>query len=303
MRTCRLGLIAVGIIVLYQSKSNRLIVSAQGKPSTRDAVRMVIAEFDRANLVGLGERHWSREDSEFRLQVIRDPDFSKSVNDIVIEFGNPLYQAVLDRYIGGEDVPHSELSKVWELTTQSNSSVWRSPIYEELITTVRVVNATLPPERRLRVVAGDYPADAMYLQKMEAVDRDAAAASTIRREVLEKKHKALVIFGARHLIRNDPRRIVSLMKDDPRAKWFIVAPAGGPGLPVAIASHPGNAESPAFLMTTGQVGRVYAGYLTLDPNVRWDYAPERATIGPMIDACLYFGSEAPQLVPMAKAGN
>ncbi len=31
------------------------------------------------------------EDSQFRLRLIRDPEFSRKVNDIVIEFGNPLY--------------------------------------------------------------------------------------------------------------------------------------------------------------------------------------------------------------------
>ncbi len=276
---------------------------AQGTPGGGDAVRKVISAFDRVNLVGLGERHWSREDSEFRLQVIRDPEFSKRVNDIVIEFGNPLYQAVLDRYVDGEDVAHSELSKVWELTTQSNSksSVWRSPIYEELITTVRNVNRALPPNRRLRIIAGDYPADESYFQKMRAVDRDGAAANAIQREVLDKKHKALVIFGAKHLLRTEPHRIVGLLKDDSRASWFIVASTGGPGLPAAIASHSATLANPALFPTTGQVGKVYAGYLMLDTK-GWDQTPGRATIGPMMDACLYFGSEEPQVVRIPGTG-
>jgi len=211
---------------------------------TGNALRQVIAALDRVNLVGLGERHGSREDSEFRLQLIRGPEFAKKVNDIVTEFGNPLYQAALDRYINGADVEYSELSKVWELTTQGDSApqgrftVWRSPIYEELITTVRDVNRDLPLSRRLRVVAGDYPADTTCFQNLRPVDRDAAAASAIQREVLDKKHKALLIFGVRDLLRTDPIRIVALLKDDPRARWFIVAWTGGPGLPAAIASHP-----------------------------------------------------------------
>jgi hypothetical protein len=278
------------------------IALAQGMPRTGNALRQVIAAFDRVNLVGLGERHASREDSEFRLQLIRDPEFSKTVNDIVIEFGNPLYQAALDRYINGEDVAHSELSKVWELTTQGDStplghsSAWRAPIYEELIVTVRNVNRNLPLNRRLRIVAGDYPVDADYFRNLRPVDRDAAAANAIQREVLDRKHKALVIFGARHFLRTDPQRIVALLKDDPRASWFIVASTGGPGLPAALASHRATLTNPVLLMTTGEVGKVYAGYLMLDPKGLWDVTPGRATLGPMIDACLYFGNEEPQCI-------
>jgi hypothetical protein len=293
-------LYVLGIVCFGQMMLGSPIALAQDMPDTGDALRKVIAAFDRVNLVGLGERHWSREDSEFRLQLIRDPEFSKRVNDIVIEFGNPLYQAVLDRYVNGEEVAHSELSQVWELTTQGQSSVWRSPIYEDLITTVRYVNRDLPLNRRLRIIAGDYPADAMYFQKMHPVDRDAAAANAIQREVLDKKHKALVIFGAMHLIRTEPHGIVGLLKEDSRANWFLVAPAGGPGLPSAIASHPATLSNPALIMTAGEVGKVYSGYLMLDPRGLWDVTPGRAMIGPMFDACLYFGNETPQVVPMPR---
>jgi len=57
---------------------------------TQDAVQGVIGAFKGANLVALGERHWAREDSEFRLKLIRDPAFAATVTDIVIEFANPL---------------------------------------------------------------------------------------------------------------------------------------------------------------------------------------------------------------------
>jgi hypothetical protein len=44
-----------------------------------DPVRTVIAAFDRVNLVGLGERHGALEDSQFRLRLIRDPEFSSFI--------------------------------------------------------------------------------------------------------------------------------------------------------------------------------------------------------------------------------
>lgn len=217
-----------------------------------DPVQAVIAAFDRFNLVGLGERHGVLEDSKFRLKLIRDPAFSRKVNDVVIEFGNPRYQSVLDRFVNGEDVSHAELSKVWQDTTQKESGIWNSPIYEDLIVAVRSVNVILPPERRLRVLAGDYPIDWSELDVEKArpfprsdviqalwgkIDRDVAAATVIRREVLDKNRKALVIFGGNHFFRNDPKELVNLFKEDLRARWFSINSISGEGIPDVIAAH------------------------------------------------------------------
>ena len=60
-----------------------------------DPIQAIVAAFDRVNLVALGERHWALEDAQFRLQLIRGPGFAQTVDDIVIEFANPLHQALL----------------------------------------------------------------------------------------------------------------------------------------------------------------------------------------------------------------
>lgn len=48
-----------------------------------------------------------------KLAVPLDPIDGKVVNDIVVEFGNSLYQDVMDRYVRGEDVRYSTLRQVW----------------------------------------------------------------------------------------------------------------------------------------------------------------------------------------------
>jgi len=80
------------------------IGSAQSKETRFDAVRTIISEFNRATFVGLGELHSGVADSEFRKKLIRDREFCRKVNDIVVEFANPLYQSVLDRFVNGEDL-------------------------------------------------------------------------------------------------------------------------------------------------------------------------------------------------------
>ena len=252
------------------------IGSAQSKETRFDAVRTIISEFNRATFVGLGELHSGVADSEFRKKLIRDREFCRKVNDIVVEFANPLYQSVLDRFVNGEDlppsetdVPHSKL-KVWQTGTQLQSA-----IYEELIDTVRAVNFGLPADGRLRVVAGFSRSNV----------------EVIRREVLDKHHKALFIFGSRHFIRNSPHSLISLLdENDVGARWFVVASAGGSDVPAAIASHTATPSNPVLLPTNGTIGKVYAGYLLLDYNHTWDQSPGRVTLEQVIDAILYFGA-------------
>ena len=123
----------------------------------QDAVQDVIGAFKSANLVAVGERHWAREDSEFRLKLIRNPAFAQTVTDIVIEFANPLYQDLLDRYVNGEVVLSTDVRRIWQDTTQPGA--WDSPVYEDFLSAVRQVNAVLAAGRRIRVLAGDQPID------------------------------------------------------------------------------------------------------------------------------------------------
>lgn len=178
-----------------------------------DAVQTVIAAFDRVNLVALGERHWGREDAQFRQRLVQHPAFAQTVNDIVIEFGNPLHQTVLTRFVDGEDVPLSELRKVWQDTTQPGA--WDSPVYEDFLMAVRGVNATLPAGRRLRV---DWSAITGPDELPNLDERDRTAAS-----------------------------IVDLLKQDARAKWLVVAPIGGPALPDSIMAIEASPDEPALI--------------------------------------------------------
>ena len=119
----------------------------------------ILEMFKTHDVVALSEgNHGNEQGHAFRLALIRDPRFSAAVNDIVVEFGNAHYQAVIDRFVQGEPVAYEELRKVWQDTTQ-RGTVWDRPIYEEFYRAVRDVNAALPVERRLRVLLGDPPMD------------------------------------------------------------------------------------------------------------------------------------------------
>lgn len=229
----------------------------------RDAVESLLAAFDRANLVALGERHWVREDSQFRMALLRHPAFAATVNDIVVEFANPVYQEVLDRFVDGEPVAVEEVPRVWRDTTQPGA--FDSPVYEQFLNAVRDRNGEVRRDQRVRVLAADSPIDWAGISAPADLDeatrgRDRFAATVIRREVLDRGRRALAIFGAAHVCRNRAETIVDRLKEDGRARWFIVAPIGGPGLPAAITAHKASVRDPALMMLAGSpVGRLPAG--------------------------------------------
>jgi hypothetical protein len=132
--------------------------------------------------------------------------------------------------------------------------------------------------------------------------------------VLDRNRKALVVFGSAHLYRNRPETIVDLLKEDARAKWFIVVPVGGPGMPAVTTANTATAGAPALLrLRGGEVGRLAAldvlevgtkRIKTIDGKpVFQDGKPvfipvfeDDVKTGDLADACLYFGGAQPELV-------
>jgi hypothetical protein len=204
-----------------------------------EPIQAILDAFKTHNVVALDEgSHGNEQGHAFRLALLRHPRFPDTVNDIVVEFGNALYQDVMDRFVRGEEVPDRTLRKVWQDTTQAHT-VWDSPIYEELFRAVREINAKRPRDRHLRVLLGDPPLDwdkvraddlAEWERAMAA--RDTHAAQVVEREVLAKQRRALLIFGGMHLQRGHIRAnyesfdraqtLVSLLARSQAARIFTV---------------------------------------------------------------------------------
>jgi hypothetical protein len=180
-------------------------------------VAAVIDAFRTHAVVALGEgSHGNRQAHEFRLTLIRDPEFAATVQDIVVEFGSALYQKTMDAFLDGAEVAYESLRRAWMDTTQPDA-IWDSPIYEEFFRAVRAVNARLPRERRLRVLLGDPPIDWDLVKTREDLDRfatkrDEHAAGVIRRESLARGRKALVIYGDYHFTRANAGGIVAQLE-------------------------------------------------------------------------------------------
>lgn len=169
-----------------------------------DPIDAILKAFDSYSIVALGEGpHGNEQGHAFRLRLLRDPRFSATVNDIVVESGSARYQDVVDRYMQGEDVPTTTMRDVFE-NTVTPTPVWDRPMYAEFFRAVRALNRVARRDRQIRVLLGDPPIDWDAVKTRDAYmaalkQRDSHPAGVIRREVLAKGRRALVIYGDGHL--------------------------------------------------------------------------------------------------------
>ncbi len=200
MRLCCIGVLAIGVPSAHgQPRSDRK------EPVGEPAIPAILAAFDTYDVVGMPAAHGLKDLDDLILTLVRNPTFSKKVNDIEIECGNSLYQDLLDRYTSGADVPFREVQKVWRNTTQPPCGL--SGFYEQLVPLVRAINQKLPREKALRVLGGDPQFDWDQIKTAEdlhravlSLRRDTSIASVIEKEVLAKHRKALMLMGTLHLL-------------------------------------------------------------------------------------------------------
>lgn len=228
-------LTAVAFTVVFATLlPTRGVAQSRAKPS--EPIGAILAAFKTHHLVGIPDPHRNTAIHAFLLSLIRDPRFSGVVNDIVVEFGNALYQDVADRFVRGEDVPYETLRKIWLDTTQAQPAS-DTPQAEETLRTVRAVNAAMPRQRQVRVLLGDPPI--VWDEVKTRTDflkwigmRETFPASIVQREVLAKGRKALLVYGVGHLQRKNPQAnfessgpaasLVSLLEETKGTKVFNV---------------------------------------------------------------------------------
>ena len=182
-----------------------------------EPIAAILVALERHAIVALGDAHGNEQAHELLLSLIRDRRFAETVDDIVVEWGNARHQGVVERFVNGDDVSDAELRQVWQNTTQPGQGNDR-PITEAFFRAVREANASLPPERRLRVLLGDPPIDWDAVESREDHEkwnalRDTHPATLIRREVIEKGRRALVVYGAMHLQRRNLFSNYELVED------------------------------------------------------------------------------------------
>jgi hypothetical protein len=196
--------------------------SGQDQQATpQNATAAVLRAFDSHSVVMFGETHGCKQEYEWLRDLVNVPEFANRVDDIVVEFGNSLYQEPVDRYVAGEDVPFAQVQQAWRNAIGTIGAP--SPVYESFYEAVRAANLKRRGKHQMRIVLGGPPGDWDKIKNREQLipflgDRDTIYARQINQEVLARKRRALLIMGALHfqrIVRGGPG--LSLIEQQIRA--------------------------------------------------------------------------------------
>src|SRR5215469_1948451 len=90
--------------------------STTAAPNVNSAIDGVLALFQRKPVVVIGDEHGVAQEEDFYSALLRDPRFAERIGNLIVEFGGESSQGIIDRYVAGEDVPVTELRRVWTET-------------------------------------------------------------------------------------------------------------------------------------------------------------------------------------------
>lgn len=270
-------------------------VVAHAKP----ADTAILDAFKQHNFVGIGDYHWNDAFLRYATELVSSEAFSDQVTHIVVEFGNAKYQSVLDEYLAGGDVSEAQLNQV--LRGSIYFMAWMPDAYINFFKTIRVRNEALPEGKKIQVHLAEASFDWQGVQD-EKVWKQAAKNKTdhfyqTAVERMAKKEKALLIFGAFHLV-NAPKDYVAKTQDSawPLAtrleqaypdSTYLIWPMTEPE--VVETFH--SVQAPA-LLEVAQSPIAELRFIDLLPKARYKLAAMDkmdAQVGELFDAFLYLG--------------
>ncbi|MHC0045842.1 hypothetical protein ACGDLY_021430 [Vibrio campbellii] len=260
----------------------------------------ILKAFEQHNFVGIGDYHWNDAFLNYATELVTTEAFSDQVTHIVVEFGNAKYQPVLDEYLAGGEVTQAQLEEV--LRGSIYFMAWMPDAYRNFFEAIRTRNATLPEGKKIQVHLAEAPFDWQGLQD-EKVWKLAAKNKTdhfyqIAAERKAKQEKALLIFGAFHLV-NAPKDYVAKTQDSawPLAtrleqafpdSTYLIWPMTEPE--VVETFH--GVSAPA-LLDVKQSPIAELRFIDLLPKARYKLAAMDkmdAQVGELFDAFLYLGA-------------
>jgi len=128
-------------------------------PGLAQVADSIAAAFDAHQFVFVGSTHGGKKVHDLLLCLLSRPGFQRRTTDVLVEWGNPVHQRLVDRYLLTLDpLPLDSLRPVW-LDTDAPQLWGRLPLIPEFYEAVRAINRQLDPERRIRVLGGCEPID------------------------------------------------------------------------------------------------------------------------------------------------
>jgi hypothetical protein len=247
----------------------------------------VAAQFDTHQFVFMGSTHGWRKQHDFQLCVLSRPAFQRRATDVMVEWANPVYQNLVDRYLLKlEPIPIDSLAPVW--IDSDAPDLWgRLTLMPAFYEAVRTMNEHLEPTRRIRVIGGNEPIDWSKVQTQEDVARypyksNWAAHVIMEHYAPEPSRKLFVIYGEGHVNRRgtltaEARQKVSL------DQWFMVGVIRERGADDELIAKMGDPAQPFYAGTAG---------LVADPPYPRDLSIARQQpLAAVMNAVVYLGPE------------
>jgi hypothetical protein len=292
-----LGGIQRALLALSVLTAASAMCHAQPEIKPQPATAAILAAFRSHDIVMVGEGHGNKQEYDWLRLLIATPEFADRVDDIVMEFGNSLYQNLVDRYTQGEDVPLDDVQRAWRDTVAAVGPP--SPVYASLYQAVRETNLQRKGTHQLRVLCGDPNID--WQQVTEGRDilpflgtREQTYARVVKDQVLAKHHHALLIMGAFHFLRHFdlmPSRKQFDIERELRAHganpYLIVVGTNTTGGPEGLDRRFDSWAAPVIVPLNGS----WVGDLPAIPVVTEGHGPplQAPTLKDAADALLYLG--------------
>lgn len=247
----------------------------------------VAAAFDTHQFVFMGSTHGWRKQHDFQLCLLSRPAFQRRATDVMVEWANPVYQNLVDRYLLRlEAIPLDSLAPVW-INTDAPDLWGRLTLMPAFYEAVRAINERLEPARRIRVIGGNEPIDWSKIQTQEDVARypyksNWAAHVIMDHYAHEPSHKLFVIYGEGHVNRQgtltaEARQKVSL------DQWFMVGLIREPGSDHPLIAKMGDPAFPFYAAT--------ARLLATPPYPRDLAIARQQPLASVMNAVVYLGPE------------
>ena len=264
----------------------------QDQIDPQDATQSIIRAFDSHSIVMLGEVHGNKQEYEFLRKLVASTDFENRVDDLVLEYGNSLYQDIVDRYVAGERVPIAEVQKAWRNTTAIGPP---SPVYGWLYEAVREANRKRPQGHRMRIVLGDVYVDWNQVKTSEdlgpfVANRDPYYATVVKEQVISRHRRALLIMGYFHFLRSTagPGFVEKELRAAGATTFVIVSGTNAVGRYDDLDKRFDSWTFPSIALLGGNwIGRLPA--LPVITGGTTPLTPNEARLEEVADAMLYLG--------------
>lgn len=166
----------------------------------------IIQKFNSYSIVALGEIHGLKDMHQLYETIIKNENFQKNVQNVVLEYANSKYQTLIDDYTAGKDISLKTIRKVWRNLFVAPFTQYAVDEFEHLFISVRNINKGKPLHKQIRILAGGLPVDWKeitsvndYMNYRKSNSRDRHYGKIVLENILDKGKKALLISGTVHL--------------------------------------------------------------------------------------------------------